>query len=426
MSIEYTSPAWVNDKRPLLVAENLNALSNALVDLANYANGTAFVYPVEYGETTYNDWENVIDVDVVNELATLQTNGTLMGVSTAISVCQYSTTPASVYNKWSLVWGAGVFASASIQLSQYSVDGVNWTSASLPTGNNLQYGAACYGGGVFVSLPPFTNSYHYALYSHNGKTWVTTDISNLAYNVFSGVAYGKGVFVAAISSSAAFAYSYDGITWTEGAMPSTQYWRRPTYYNGLFIMPTYNSSVYAYSTDGLTWIEGAMPSVTMTPNWRYSAAGNGRYLLAIAGNSQYAYSFDGKTWTLAKAGVNIGGVSFGGQYFLAPNETGYRYSFSKDGVTWTSLSQSLYTDYDAMYYGNGLYMLPAPSRSYVRVSPDVEYFYAYTTTPNRYGIAAYNITPTATIRPIVTTANAWSTHTTDILSYMQEVARHKV
>ena len=53
-----------------------------------------------------------------------------------------------------------------------------------------------------------------------------------------------------------FAYSTDGITWTEGTISDTsRNWNSVCYGNGKFIAIA-SSTVFAYSTDGINWTEG--------------------------------------------------------------------------------------------------------------------------------------------------------------------------
>ena len=110
------------------------------------------------------------------------------------------------------------------------------------------------------------------------------------------VCYGNGKYVAIAQSSNVFAYSTDGINWTQGTMPSSQYWENICYGNGKFVVIAENGSdtnIYAYSTDGITWTQGTMPRIQV---WRSVCYGNGKFV-AVADSSKFAYSTDGITWT---------------------------------------------------------------------------------------------------------------------------------
>ena len=62
------------------------------------------------------------------------------------------------------------------------------------------------------------------------------------------VCYGNGKFVAVVDNSIVFAYSTDGITWTEGTMPSKQTWSSVCYGNGKFVAISSGSNIFAYLT----------------------------------------------------------------------------------------------------------------------------------------------------------------------------------
>jgi hypothetical protein len=66
-----------------------------------------------------------------------------------------------------------------------------------------------------------------------------------------------------------YAYSEDGINWTQKTLPSTGNWMSITYGNGKFVAPLYatqsgyylvESNVYAYSEDGINWTQKTLPS----------------------------------------------------------------------------------------------------------------------------------------------------------------------
>ena len=108
--------------------------------------------------------------------------------------------------------------------------------------------------------------------------------------------YGNGKYVTIAYDSNVFAYSTDGITWTEGTMPSTQSWTSVCYGNGKFVAVSNNSDVFAYSTDGITWTEGTLPS---SNEWGYICYGSSTFVV-ITNTLQrniFAYSTDGINWT---------------------------------------------------------------------------------------------------------------------------------
>lgn len=129
-----------------------------------------------------------------------------------------------------------------------SLDGVNWTSGSMPSSDSWVRGA-------------------YAK----------------ELNLFVMVCYG----------SATYATSTDGITWTGRSLPVSANWHDIVWGNNLFIIVANNSTVILTSSDGINWTSGSIPN-SREP--RYIAYGNGYFL--ITSNSGYiSYSIDGINWS---------------------------------------------------------------------------------------------------------------------------------
>ena len=68
------------------------------------------------------------------------------------------------------------------------------------------------------------------------------------------VCYGDGRFVAIGNNSTIWAYSFDGINWTEGTLPLTVNSSSIAYGDGKFVAVAQSTNASAYSTDGKTWI----------------------------------------------------------------------------------------------------------------------------------------------------------------------------
>ena len=80
----------------------------------------------------------------------------------------------------------------------------------------------------------------------------------------STICYGNGKFVSTyVLKSNTFAYSTDGINWTEGTISETsRKWASICYGNGKFVTIEWKSHdigdnyfYFAYSTDGINWTE---------------------------------------------------------------------------------------------------------------------------------------------------------------------------
>ena len=71
----------------------------------------------------------------------------------------------------------------------------------------------------------------------------------------------------------------------EGAMPSTQWWWPICYGNGKYVAIVIDADVFAYSSDGITWTQGTMPS---SQKWYFICYGNDKFI-AVSNGSRFAY-----------------------------------------------------------------------------------------------------------------------------------------
>ena len=102
------------------------------------------------------------------------------------------------------------------------------------------------------------------------------------------VCYGNGKFVAVAYNSNIFAYSYDGITWTEITISETnRVWYSVCYGNGKFVAVVYSSNIFAYSYDGITWTEGTISETSR--NWNSVCYGNDKFVAISNGSNIFAY-----------------------------------------------------------------------------------------------------------------------------------------
>ena len=88
---------------------------------------------------------------------------------------------------------------------------------------------------------------------------ITSNIGVIGYNNINENAEGF-VAVAGYNSNV-FAYSIDGMNWTEGTISDTsREWISVCYGNGKFVAVAGNTNYYAYSTDGINWTESTISS----------------------------------------------------------------------------------------------------------------------------------------------------------------------
>ena len=175
--------------------------------------------------------------------------------------------------------------------------------------------------------------YGYFAYSTDGINWTEGTISGTSRGWIS-VCYGNGKYVAVgynidngynLISGNDFAYSTDGMNWTEGTISSTsRRWQSVCYGNGKFVAVADISKYFAYSTDGIHWIEGTISSTNRY--WESVCYGNGIFI-AVASNYYYAYSIDGINWVSGK--ISSGdrawqSVCYGNGIFIAVGTVYYK------------------------------------------------------------------------------------------------------
>ena len=133
--------------------------------------------------------------------------------------------------------------------------------------------SVCYGNGKYVAVAGNSN---YFAYSTDGINWTEGTISSTGRSWYS-VCYGNGKYVAVAGNSNYFAYSTDGINWTEGTISSTgRDWGPVCYGNDKFVVVAYHSNYFAYSTDGITWTESTISDTNRT--WNSVCYGNDKFV----------------------------------------------------------------------------------------------------------------------------------------------------
>ena len=228
--------------------------------------------------------------------------------------------------------------------------------------------SVCYGNGKFVAV--VFNSNYFA-YSTDGINWTET-YNGLTSRRWKSVCYGNDKYVAVASSDNYFAYSTDGINWTEGTISDTsRSWYSVCYDNGKFVAVEYDSKYFAYSSDGINWTEGTISSTSR--RWFSVCYGNGKYVAVARDTNYFAYSTDGINWTegtISDTSRTWLSVCYGNGKFVtvannnanSSNENGKYFAYSTDGITWTeSTISSTSREWKSVCYGNGKYVAVANS-----------------------------------------------------------------
>ena len=227
--------------------------------------------------------------------------------------------------------------------------GKDWVSNNLTGLSRLNYISITTNGSIYVAVSGGYKLSDRFAYSDDGVTWTEVICGNTTRYWFN-VCYGDGKFIAISTigieqtGSVAFAYSTDGINWTEttSGIDAQKDYTRIIYANNKYVTiaasPADNG---AYSTDGINW---TMTSVGGSRGWGALRYGKNLYV-ALANMSTYSsYSSDGITWTEVSSSIvekRRHDMTFNGNRFIASSYNSQIFSYSDDGITWTDIDTLL-------------------------------------------------------------------------------------
>ena len=189
-------------------------------------------------------------------------------------------------------------------------------------------------------------------------------------NGWSSVTFGNNRFVSISFYSDIAAYSDDGITWTQTALPSSQPWQSVTFGNNRFVAVTYGGNKVAYSDDGITWTQTTIPSST---DWYSVTFGNNRFVAVARYSNTAAYSDDGITWNLVTLPAEESkwqSVTFGNNRFVAIAGNSDISAYSDDGITWTQTVLPEHMDWISVTFGNNRFVAIAGDSDFSAYSDD--------------------------------------------------------
>ena len=223
--------------------------------------------------------------------------------------------------------------------------------------------------GKFVAVAWSSN---YFAYSTDGINWTESTISSTSRS-WQSVCYGNGKFVAVASSTNYFAYSTDGINWTESTISSTsRSWQSVCYGNGKFVAVASSTNYFAYSTDGINWTESTISSTSRS--WQSVCYGNGKFVAVASSTNYFAYSTDGINWTegtISDTSRQWRSVCYGNDKFVAVASNSTYSAYSTDGINWIESTISNTNRYwNSVCYGNGKFVAVASSTNYFAYSTD--------------------------------------------------------
>ena len=313
----------------------------------------------------------------------------ILGIVLAAGIITVSAQADKKQAKFVVVAGGN---SSGSDRAAYSVDGINWSRATMPY--KADWSKVCYGNGKFVAVAGgisvaesagvyYRKLNNKAAYSEDGINW---KIAALPYEAsWIEVCYGNGKFIAIAGAVQNYdgedkfignlpvnmgAYSEDGINWKAITLPDKKYWRNICYGNGKFVIT--GADIVAYSNNGINWKSATLPDISDGKYWSRICYGNGKFIAVVEFGNIAAYSNDGIIWrtTILPNDAWIHNICYGnGKFIEIPHAInnydaeGYMNSscsnktaYSEDGIIWqtTTLPTSMF--WISLCYGNGKFI----------------------------------------------------------------------
>lgn len=203
-------------------------------------------------------------------------------------------------------------------------------------------GSIAFGAGKLVATNGFYQSPYrsqpYA-YSTNGITWTEVNYGTFNNQSFSNIIFGDRFVSSNSNAKNILDISTDGITWTPSTLVVQTHTFAPSYYlmanalgygSGTYVVAGFYTNVVQSSTDLITWTQSSLPQ---SDKWFDVAYGNGVFVMA--GDTYMVISTDGITWTQSSLSTPNRNVQFNQANNTFISVTNTNYSISTDGITWT-------------------------------------------------------------------------------------------
>ena len=237
--------------------------------------------------------------------------------------------------------------------------------------NKRVWQSICYGNGKYVAISSYLSNTF--AYSEDGINWTETT-NGLSKRSWSFICYGKDKYVAiSYNNSNTFAYSTDGISWTETTNGlSSRSWYSICYGNDKYVAVASNSTAFAYSTDGISWTETT--NGLNSRNWFSICYGNGKFIAIAYNSNTFAYSTDGINWTETTNGLvsrQWKSICYGNGKYVAIASNSNIFAYSTDGINWTETTNGLNSrNWFSICYGNGKFIAIAYNSNTFAYSTD--------------------------------------------------------
>ena len=184
-----------------------------------------------------------------------------------------------------------------------SDDGTTWSEGTLPNSLAVAWKRVVSGNNRAVAIGFGTNECAYSL---DGVTWTQAFLPT--NELWSDITFGEGKFVAIAENTNSVAYSTNGSTWSTAAIPddaigdsTASQWQAITHGKGIFVAISSNDRAVATSTNGVAWtrLVDALPAVDANNYDFVSLEYGANRFLALEKSGETVYSFDGTTWQAA-------------------------------------------------------------------------------------------------------------------------------
>jgi hypothetical protein len=255
--------------------------------------------------------------------------------------------------------------------SSYAIGGVlgGTTTVSIPSGvysvnSNSAEGiltlgeTAVSGGAVYLSSTATSAT---VVDLNKAINWTTVSLVPAGFASASSSAntleYANGLFWAAHQSSAAFAASADGITWSNRNNADGTGVTGVTYGNNIYVAShAVGSGRISTSTNGLAWTSRTIPNLG-TATVVSVRFGNGIFVAATTPGETFSTSTDGTTWTsrTGVGNVTVHSLSYEQGTFFVGMDNGVVRT-STDAITWTTRNTTTASGVRGVVFGNNVYL----------------------------------------------------------------------
>lgn len=213
-------------------------------------------------------------------------------------------------------------------------------TATMPGEGFIDWGSICYGGDVYVAVPEWGAT---VAYSTDGYSWSESALPAKGWWYLVG--YGQSRFVAVMMDSNIGAYSEDGRTWTKVTMPFTALWQGGCFC-GSFAVPSQSDSDSMVATQGLSPTTPTSTGIFLAFNM--DLAGE-----APTGWSPIVWSEDGTSWQSTTLSLTddetVVSVCYGGGLCIAlchdSDSSTEKSYYSSNGIDWTLGCSEIETPY---------------------------------------------------------------------------------